>query len=164
MRQSPDKAVPPQKQDRQPGLESEMTPKPRSEDPGHRGSGKLRDKVALVTGGDSGIGRAVAVAFAKEGADVGIAYLSEHEDAHHTVTLIEEAGRRGVAIPGDLSTEGPCGMAVERTVEELGRLDILVNNIAYQNPVDSFEEITTEQWDRTFKTNVYSYFWTTKAA
>jgi NAD(P)-dependent dehydrogenase (short-subunit alcohol dehydrogenase family) len=154
---------PPQQQDR-PGHTGEMAPEPHDEMRSYAGSGLLRDKVALVTGGDSGIGRAVAVAFAKEGADVAIAYLSEHEDAHHTVELIGEAGRRGVAIPGDLSNEGPCRMAVERTVEELGRLDVLVNNIAYQNPVDAFEEITTEQWDRTFKTNVYSYFWTTKAA
>jgi NAD(P)-dependent dehydrogenase (short-subunit alcohol dehydrogenase family) len=154
---------PPQQQER-PGHEGEMVPEPHDEMRNYVGSGLLRDKVALVTGGDSGIGRAVAVAFAKEGADVAIAYLSEHEDAQHTVELIGETGRRGVAIPGDLSTEGPCRMAVERTVEELGRLDILVNNIAYQNPVDSFEEITSEQWDRTFKTNVYSFFWTTKAA
>jgi NAD(P)-dependent dehydrogenase (short-subunit alcohol dehydrogenase family) len=154
---------PPQQQDH-PGRAGEMTPTPHDEMHSYEGTGKLRDQVALITGGDSGIGRAVAAAFAKEGADVAIAYLSEHEDARHTVSLVEQTGRRGIAIPGDLSNEDACRSAVERTVAALGRLDILVNNIAYQNPVESLQELSSEQWDRTFKTNVYSYFWTTKAA
>jgi NAD(P)-dependent dehydrogenase (short-subunit alcohol dehydrogenase family) len=154
---------PPQQQER-PGETGDMTPEPRDEMRGYRGAGRLEGKRALVTGGDSGIGRAAAVAFAKEGADVAIAYLSEDDDARHTCELIEAEGRRAIAIAGDLSTEEGCVEAVRRTVSELGGLDVLVNNIAYQNPVDSFEEITTEQWDRTFRTNIYSYFWTTKAA
>jgi NAD(P)-dependent dehydrogenase (short-subunit alcohol dehydrogenase family) len=154
---------PPQQQEH-PGTTAEMRPRPRDEMRDYRGSGQLEGKRALVTGGDSGIGRAVAVAFAKEGADVAIAYLSEHEDARHTCALVEEAGRRALAIAGDLSEEGPCADAVARTVAELGGLDILVNNIAYQQPVEKPEEITSEQWDRTFRTNIYSYFWTTQAA
>jgi NAD(P)-dependent dehydrogenase (short-subunit alcohol dehydrogenase family) len=130
----------------------------------YRGSGLLDGRRALVTGGDSGIGRAVAVAFAKEGADVAIAYLSEDEDARHTCRLVDEAGRRALAIRGDLSEQGSCEEAVARTVSELGGLDILVNNIAYQRPVQKPEEITAEQWDRTFRTNIHSYFWTTQAA
>jgi NAD(P)-dependent dehydrogenase (short-subunit alcohol dehydrogenase family) len=141
-----------------------MTPKPRDEMADYTGSGLLQGKRALITGGDSGIGRAVAVAFAKEGADVAIAFLAEKEDAEHTATLVEAAGRRAVLIPGDLSEEANCKTAVQRTVDELGGLDVLVNNIAYQNPVDSLEEITSEQWERTFRTNIHSYFWTTKAA
>jgi NAD(P)-dependent dehydrogenase (short-subunit alcohol dehydrogenase family) len=118
----------------------------------------------LVTGGDSGIGRAAAIAFAKEGADVAIAYLCEDDDARHTAKLVEQEGRRSVLLPGDLSVEANCVEVVRRTVSELGGLDILVNNIAYQNPVESLADITTEQWDRTFKTNIYSYFWVTRAA
>jgi NAD(P)-dependent dehydrogenase (short-subunit alcohol dehydrogenase family) len=154
---------PPQQQEH-PGTTGEMRPQPRDEMRDYRGSGLLDGRRALVTGGDSGIGRAVAVAFAKEGADVAIAYLSEDEDARHTCRLVEEAGRRALAIPGDLSDERPCADAVERTVSELGGLDVLVNNIAYQQPVEKPEEISSEQWDRTFRTNIYSYFWTTQAA
>jgi NAD(P)-dependent dehydrogenase (short-subunit alcohol dehydrogenase family) len=141
-----------------------MRPRPRDEMRDYRGSGLLEGKRALVTGGDSGIGRAVAVAFAKEGADVAIAYLSEDEDARHTCRLIEEAGRRATAFAGDMSEEGPCADAVARTVAQLGGLDVLVNNIAYQQPVEKPEEITSAQWDRTFRTNIHSYFWTTQAA
>jgi NAD(P)-dependent dehydrogenase (short-subunit alcohol dehydrogenase family) len=147
-----------------PGATGEMEPKPRDEMRGYRGARRLEGKRALVTGGDSGIGRATAIAFAKEGADVAIAYLSEHEDARHTCACIEAAGRRAVAIPGDLSQEAHCVEAVERAAGELGGLDVLVNNIAYQRPVESVEEITTEQWERTFRTNVFSFFWCTKAA
>jgi NAD(P)-dependent dehydrogenase (short-subunit alcohol dehydrogenase family) len=154
---------PPQQQEH-PGTTAEMRPRPRDEMRDYRGSGLLEGKRALVTGGDSGIGRAVAVAFAKEGADVAIAYLSEDADARHTCELVERAGRRALAIAGDLSEEGPCADAVARTVSELGGLDVLVNNIAYQEPVQRPEEITSEQWDRTFRTNIYSYFWTTQAA
>src|SRR5918999_6062961 len=155
---------PPQHQDRQPGIESEMTPRPQAEDPEYRGSGKLRGKVALITGGDSGIGRAVAIAFAKEGADVAIAYLSEHGDAQETRALVEKEGRRCVAIAGDVGNEGFCRHVVQETVRELGRLDILVNNAAEQHPQESLEQITSEQLERTFRTNIFSYFYMAKAA
>jgi NAD(P)-dependent dehydrogenase (short-subunit alcohol dehydrogenase family) len=155
--------LPPQTQDR-PGHEAQMTPHARDEMRDYEGRGLLAGQAALVTGGDSGIGRAVAIAFAKEGADVAIAYLSEDEDADHTARLIEAEGRRAVKIRGDLSREQECVRAVRETADAIGRLDVLVNNIAYQNPVESVEEITSEQWDTTFKTNVYSFFWTTKAA
>ena len=154
---------PPQRQD-YPGTSGEMTPKPRDEMRDYEGRGLLAGKRTLVTGGDSGIGRAVAVAFAKEGADVSIAYLSEDEDADHTRQLVEAEGRRCVTIRGDLAEERNCEDAVRRTVDELGGLDVLVNNVAYQEPVNSLDELTTEQWDRTFKVNIYSYFWTTRAA
>jgi NAD(P)-dependent dehydrogenase (short-subunit alcohol dehydrogenase family) len=131
---------------------------------GYVGSGKLDGRSALITGGDSGIGRAVAVAFAKEGADVAIAYLSEDEDANHTTGLVEAEGRRAVAVKGDLSQEENCRRAVQETVDGLGKLDLLVNNIAYQAPTEEFLEISSEQWERTFATNVHSFFWTTKAA
>jgi len=141
-----------------------MDPVPRAEMEDYVGSGKMAGMRALVTGGDSGIGRAVCVAFAKEGADVAIAYLSEHDDARRTAELVEAEGRTAVAIPGDLSEPQACADAVRRTVEELGGLDVLVNNIAYQAPVDDPGELTTDQWERTFRTNVHSYFWTTQAA
>jgi NAD(P)-dependent dehydrogenase (short-subunit alcohol dehydrogenase family) len=158
-----DQQFPPQQQEH-PGSTGDMTPEPHDEMRGYEGRGLLAGKRALVTGGDSGIGRAVAVAFAKEGADVAIAYLSEHDDAEHTAGLIKAEGGQCVLIPGDLSVEEQCRTAVERTVSELGGLDVVVNNIAYQNPAESLAEITTEQWDRTFRTNVYSYFWVTKFA
>jgi NAD(P)-dependent dehydrogenase (short-subunit alcohol dehydrogenase family) len=143
----------------QPGETSEMEEQPHDEMRGYTGSGKLEGKAALITGGDSGIGRAVAVAFAKEGADVAISYLSEDRDAEHTKSLVEAEGRRAVTLPGDLSEEATARRVVNEAAEQLGRLDVLVNNIAYQSPVDSFEELTSEQWDKTFKTNIYSYFW-----
>jgi NAD(P)-dependent dehydrogenase (short-subunit alcohol dehydrogenase family) len=155
---------PPQHQDRQPGLEAEMIPRPQAEGRAYRGSGKLRGKVALITGGDSGIGRAVAIAFAKEGADVAVAYLNEHGDAQETRALVEKEGRRCVAIAGDVGDEGFCQQAVQDTVRELGRLDILVNNAAEQHPQEDLEQITSEQLERTFRTNIFSYFYMTKAA
>jgi NAD(P)-dependent dehydrogenase (short-subunit alcohol dehydrogenase family) len=155
---------PPQHQDRQPGIESDMAPRPQAEDRDYRGSGKLRGKVALITGGDSGIGRAVAIAFAKEGADVAIAYLNEHGDAHETKTRVEKEGRRCLAIAGDVGDERFCQQAVQDTVRELGRLDILVNNAAEQHPQESLENITSEQLEGTFRTNIFSYFYMTKAA
>ena len=160
---SEESEFPPQQQER-PGVEAEMSPEPQDEMRDYRGTGKLEGKVALVTGGDSGIGRAVCVAFAKEGADVAISYLNEHDDAKHTAGLVEAEGRRAITLSGDLQQEEACRSAVEETVSELGRLDILVNHVGTQTSVDSFEEITTQQWDGTFKTNVYSFFWTTKYA
>jgi NAD(P)-dependent dehydrogenase (short-subunit alcohol dehydrogenase family) len=154
----------PRQSQARPGHEEQMEPVPRAEMEGYAGSGKLAGMRALVTGGDSGIGRAVSIAFAKEGADVAIAYLSEHDDAQRTVELIEAEDRTAVSIPGDLSEPEACAAAVQRTVDELGGIDILVNNIAYQAPVDAPEELTAEQWERTFRTNIHSYFWTTQAA
>jgi NAD(P)-dependent dehydrogenase (short-subunit alcohol dehydrogenase family) len=155
---------PPQHQDRQPGIEADMAPRPQAEDRDYRGSGKLRGKVALITGGDSGIGRAVAIAFAKEGADVAIAYLNEHGDAHETQARVEQEGRRCVAIAGDVGDERFCQQAVEDTIRALGRLDVLVNNAAEQHPQESLDKITSEQLERTFRTNIFSYFYMTKAA
>jgi NAD(P)-dependent dehydrogenase (short-subunit alcohol dehydrogenase family) len=155
---------PPQTQDRQPGIEAEMRPQPRAEDARYRGTGKLQDKVALITGGDSGIGRAVAIAFAKEGADIAISYLDEHEDAEKTKQEVEEEGRRCITIAGDVSSEAFCRQLVQRTVDELGRLDILVNNAAVQYPQKRIEDISAEQLEHTFKVNIFSFFYLAKAA
>ena len=155
---------PPQHQDRQPGIEKEMTPRPKASDPAHRGSSKLQHKAALITGGDSGIGRAVAIAFAREGADAVISYLNEHEDAKETQRLVEDEGRRCIPIAGDIGDEAFCRELVERTVRELGRLDIVVNNAAEQHPQDSIEKISEEQLVRTFRTNIFSQFFVVKAA
>jgi NAD(P)-dependent dehydrogenase (short-subunit alcohol dehydrogenase family) len=141
-----------------------MTPRPDADDPEYRGSGKLRERVALITGGDSGIGRAVAIFYAREGADVAISYLDEHSDAEETRRLVEKEGRRCILIPGDVGDESHCREAVERTVRELGRLDILVNNAAEQHPQESIEDITAEQLERTFRTNIFAMFYLTKAA
>ena len=158
------KKIVPQKQDRQPGIEAEMTPRPRAEDPSQRGSGKMDGRVAVITGGDSGIGRAVAIAFAKEGADVSVVYLNEHQDAKETRRLVEEKGRRCLLIAGDVGDEGFCREAVERTVRELGRLDVVVNNAAEQHEQQRLEDISREQLERTFRTNIFGYFFLTKAA
>ena len=155
--------LPPQHQDRQPGRESVMTPKP-DYAPRFRGSGRLEGKVALVTGGDSGIGRAVAVLFAREGADVAIVYLDEGEDAKEAARLVEREGRHCVAIAGDVGRPEFCAKAVETTVSELGRLDVLVNNAAEQHPQKAMADISPEQIDRTFRTNIYGYFFMTQAA
>jgi NAD(P)-dependent dehydrogenase (short-subunit alcohol dehydrogenase family) len=155
---------PPQTQDRQPGLESEMTPKPQSEARDYKAAGKLKGKAAIVTGGDSGIGRATSIAFAKEGADVAIVYLDEHEDAEKTKKLIEQEGVRCVTIAGDVGDEKFCRDAIEKTVKAFDRLDIVVNNAGEQHPQDSIEDISAEQLERTFRTNIFSMFYLTKAA
>jgi NAD(P)-dependent dehydrogenase (short-subunit alcohol dehydrogenase family) len=158
------KLQPRQHQQRRPGREHKMKPRPRSDDEKHRGSGKLRNKVAIITGGDSGIGRAVAIAFAKEGADVAIVYLEEHKDANETKRLVEQNGRRCLLVSGDVGQEDFCRKAVAQTVKELGKIDILVNNAAEQHPQESIEKITEKQLERTFRTNIFSYFFMIKAA
>jgi len=153
----------PQSQE-QPGDEYKMQPQPVYDNPEVRGCGKLKGRVALITGGDSGIGRAVAVLFAKEGADVTIVYLSEHEDAQKTKESVEKFGQKCLAIAGDVSTEEFCITAVEKTMNDFGRLDILVNNAAMQVESKSLLDISTEQLTKTFATNIFSYFWFAKAA
>jgi NAD(P)-dependent dehydrogenase (short-subunit alcohol dehydrogenase family) len=148
-----------------PGLESSIDPAPRYMADGYKGSEKLQDMAAIITGGDSGIGRAVAVLFAREGADVAIVYLdAEQSDAEATKKAVEGEGRRCLLIPGDVSDFRFCKRAVDRTVKEFGRLDILVNNAAFQEHASSIDEITPEHFDRTIKTNLYGYFYMTKAA
>jgi NAD(P)-dependent dehydrogenase (short-subunit alcohol dehydrogenase family) len=150
---------------RQPGLESKLDPRPRFQSLDYREAGKLRDKVALITGGDSGIGRAVAVIYAREGADVAISFLSrERSDALVTRRAVEAAGRRCLLLPGNVTSRRYCDAAVRRTVRELGRLDILVSNAAHQTRKQSLREVSDREFDRTFKTNVYAYFWLARAA
>ncbi len=141
-----------------------MIPRPQADRPLTRGTGKLQGRVALITGGDSGIGRAVAIAFAKEGANLAIVYLNEHGDARETVRLVEQWGGRAIRIAGDVGREPFCRDAVRRTVRELGRLDILINNAAEQHPRPSLHDITAAQLERTFRTNIFSFFYMTKAA
>jgi NAD(P)-dependent dehydrogenase (short-subunit alcohol dehydrogenase family) len=162
--QEPQIQRPPQVQDRQPGIEAVMQPRPKFEDFNYRSSNKLEDKVALITGGDSGIGRAVAVYYAKEGADIAIVYLDEDEDAAETQRQVEQEGRRCLLISGDVGDEEVCKYAVQKTVEKFGALNILVNNAAEQHMQDSIENITAQQLERTFRTNIFSYFYMTKAA
>ncbi len=156
--------VPAQHQERQPGVEAPMTPHPAERHPGYRGSGKLQDRVALISGGDSGIGRAVAIHFAREGADVAILYLNEHQDAAETKRLVEQEGRRCLSLAGDIGQEQFCREAIDRTVGEFGRLDILVNNAGEQHPQDSIEKISAEQLERTFRTNIFAQFFLAKAS
>jgi len=159
----PEQSQPPQQQ-KPPGSEAAMTPQPKVNNPEYRGSGKLEGKVALITGGDSGIGRAVAIAYAKEGADVAIVYLNEHDDAKETKHMVEQLGRRATVIAGDIGDEPFCQQAVQQTVDEFGHLDILVNNAAEQHPQSSIEDISAQQLERTFRTNIFSMFFMTKAA
>ncbi|HVG35598.1 MAG TPA: SDR family oxidoreductase [Pyrinomonadaceae bacterium] len=160
----PQSPLPAQHQEK-PGLESKLRPRPQFEAPLYKGSGKLQDRVALITGGDSGIGRAVAVLFAREGADVSIVYLPEEQsDAEETGRAVEGEGRRALLLPGDVRQSDFCQRAVQQTHTEFGRLDILVNNAAFQQHQEKLEDVTEEQWDRTFKTNIYGYFFMTKAA
>lgn len=158
------KLQPKQQQDQRPGIESEMTPRPQSEDRQYKGSDKLKGKVALITGGDSGIGRAVAIAYAKEGADVAIVYLNEHEDAQETQRHVEQAGQKCSTFAGDIGEESFCQQTVQKVVQEFGKLDILVNNAAEQHPQESIEQISAEQLERTFRTNIFSMFYLVKAA
>ncbi|MEB3310249.1 MAG: SDR family oxidoreductase [Snowella sp.] len=164
MSQTEQQPLQPPQQQEPPGTESQMQPKPQSDKAQYQGSGKLQDKTALITGGDSGIGRAVAIAFAKEGADVAIVYLKEHKDAQETQHLVEQYGKKALAIAGDITDENFCQQAVEQTVETFGKLDILVNNAAEQHPQKSIEDISKEQLERTFQTNIFSMFYLTKAA
>jgi NAD(P)-dependent dehydrogenase (short-subunit alcohol dehydrogenase family) len=158
------KDLPPQTQGRRPGVEHEMKPKPLAEDIQYKAAGKLNDKIALITGGDSGIGRAVAIAFAMEGADVALAYLSEQKDAEDTKRRVEELGHQCGLIPGDAGDEAYCQQALAQVIARFGKLDILVNNAAEQHPQESIEKITAEQLERTFRTNIFSYFFMVKAA
>lgn len=154
---------PPEQQNEQPGRQYAMRQQPQSAEREYVGSGKLRGKVALITGADSGIGRAVAVAFAKEGADVGVMYLNEHEDAQETERLIKAEGRRCIVIAGDIGDESFCSEAVRAAVDGLGKVDILVNNAGEQHPQEKFEDISAQQLEQTFRTNIFAMFYLTKA-
>ena len=161
--QFPEPPFPDQPQE-MPGTTDAMTPRPDHGEESYKGSGRLQDKKAVITGGDSGIGRAVAIAFAREGADVLISYLCEDKDARDTARLIEEAGRKAVLFPGDISSADHCRALVAKAVDEFGRIDILVNNAAHQDTFKAIEEISDEEWDHTFRTNIHAMFYITKAA
>jgi NAD(P)-dependent dehydrogenase (short-subunit alcohol dehydrogenase family) len=162
--QGPKPPHPSQKQ-APPGIEAEMDPPPDYGVDSYRGSGKLKGKAAIITGGDSGIGRAVSLAFAREGADVLFVHLpAEETDARETLRIVQDAGRKCVAFPGDLRDESTCQAIVDRAVQEFGKIDVLVNNAAYQMSRDSIDEITTDEFDRTMKTNLYAMFWLCKFA
>ncbi|KAA0112047.1 SDR family oxidoreductase [Mycolicibacterium sp. P1-5] len=154
----------PRQQQTPPGTQSRMNPVPDCGEQSYRGSGRLTGKRAVITGGDSGIGRAVAIAYAREGADVLIAYLNEDGDAEEVAELVEQAGRRCVLVAGDLADPAHCRAVIDRAVEELGGVDILVNNAAYQMAHESLEDITDEEWDYTFRVNIGAYFYLAKAA
>lgn len=158
------KKLPPQRQTHQPGVTDEMRPGPQDRMERYKAAGKLKGKAALITGGDSGIGRAVAIGFAKEGADVAVVYLEEREDAEATRDLVEKEGRTCLLIQGDIGDAGFCASAVEEAVQALGKLDILVNNAAEQHVQEDFTAISAEQLERTFRTNIFSMFHLTKAA
>ena len=162
--QNQKQTFPPQHQNHQPGTVDEMNPQPIHTDQNYKGSGKLDGKVALITGGDSGIGRSVAWYFAREGAHVAISYLDEHEDANKTKELVEAEGVRCILFPGDIGSSTFCNDILNKTISEFGKLDILVNNAAEQHPQDGLTDISDEQLERTFKTNVFSMFYLTRAA
>jgi len=164
MVQAKPKEQPAQQQDQQPGIQAEMAPAPQSGESTYQAASKLQGKVALITGGDSGIGRAVAVLYAKEGADIAIIYLNEDEDANETKKLVEQEGRRFLAIAGDIGDEAFCQNAVKQVVDTFGKLDILINNAAEQHPQESIEKITAQQLEKTFRTNIFSMFFLCKAA
>lgn len=153
-----------QQQDQTPGRTAEMNPQPDHGEKSYKGSGRLAGKAAIITGGDSGIGRAVAIAFAREGADVLISYLNEDDDARETARWVEEAGRKAVLVPGDITNPAHCNAIVDKAIEAFGRLDVLVNNAAYQMTYPSLDEITDEEWDKTFDTNIGAMFRITRAA
>jgi NAD(P)-dependent dehydrogenase (short-subunit alcohol dehydrogenase family) len=159
----PKPPFPPQRQD-PPGATSTMRPVPDHGEDSYKGSGRLSGKRAVITGGDSGIGRAVALAYAREGADVAISYLSEHDDARATAALVEQAGRKAVLIAGDIADAAHCRAVIETAAAELGGIDILVNNAARQATFDDIEDISDEEWDRTFRVNIHAMFYLTKAA
>jgi hypothetical protein len=154
----------PEQQQKPPGQTALMDPIPDHGERSYKGNGKLEGKVALITGADSGIGKAVAIAFAREGADIAISYLNEDEDARDTARWVEEAGRKALLVPGDIKSEEHCRTLVERAVGELGSLDILVNNAAFQRTYADIADITAEEWDETFRTNIYAPFFLSKAA
>ncbi|MFF8595835.1 SDR family oxidoreductase [Streptomyces sp. NPDC015220] len=154
----------PRQQQVPPGVTAEMTPRPDHGEHSYRGSGRLAGKAAVITGGDSGIGRAVAIAYAREGADVLLSYLDEHEDAEETACWVREAGRTCVLVPGDLADPAHCRSVVDKAVEEFGRVDVLVSNAAYQMTRDSLTDIPDEEWDRTLAINLSAFFHLTKAA
>ena len=154
----------PSQQQSPPGRTNEMSPKPDHGEHSYKGSGRLAGKTALITGGDSGIGRAVAIAFAREGADVAIAYLDEHEDAEETAEWVRQAGRQALILPGDLSQSAHCAKALEKTLAQFGKLDVLVNNAAFQATHGDIGEISDEEWDHTFRTNIYAMFYLCKGA
>lgn len=154
----------PEQQQTPPGTTAQMDPRPDHGETSYQGHGRLKDKKAIITGGDSGIGRAVAIAFAREGADVLISYLNEEEDARDTARLVEEAGRKAVLVPGDIADAAHCRAIVEKAVSELGGLDILVNNAAHQMTFEDIVDIPDEEWDKTFRTNIHAMFYLAKAA
>ncbi|WP_250453444.1 SDR family oxidoreductase [Caballeronia sp. ATUFL_M2_KS44] len=160
----PTPPLPEQQQDRTPGLTEPMNPKPDHGEQSYKGSGRLAGKAALITGADSGIGRAVAIAYAREGADVAISYLDEHDDAKETARWVEEAGRKALLLPGDITDGQHCKDLVAKTAEAFGRIDVLVNNAAYQMTYDSLEDISDDEWDKTYSTNIGAMFRITKAA
>lgn len=154
----------PAQQQQVPGTTAEMDPRPDHGEDSYEGHGRLNDKKAVITGGDSGIGRAVAIAYAREGADVLISYLDEHEDAKDTARLVEEAGRQAVLVPGDIGDPAHCRAIVDQAVEAFGRIDILVNNAAHQMTFEDIADIPDEEWDKTFRTNIHAMFYLAKAA